>query len=150
MNHYIIPMMDWVGAGALSNTFSGDQLGQPVSFDRLLEAYQYGIQIARRDSDEELKTLAEQGKLSFNYGFYGTIRNQDRDLVALKWDGRLRLMVTSNRHLLQRADNCGSALALAARIPTATSDVHHRPRPGSAGPMRRVRGVLRSGRPGRG
>ena len=86
-NHYIIPMMDWVGAGALSNTFSGDQLGQPVSFDRLLEAYQYGIQIARRDSDEELKTLAEQGKLSFNYGFYGTIRNQDHDLVALNGTG---------------------------------------------------------------
>jgi uncharacterized protein (TIGR04551 family) len=80
-------MMDWVGAGALSNTYSADQLGQPVSFDRLLEAYQYGIQIARRDSDEELKTLAEQGKPSINYGFYGTIRNQDHDLVALNGTG---------------------------------------------------------------
>ena len=86
-NHYIIPMMDWAGAGALYNTYAGDQLGQPVSFDRLLEAYQYGIQIARRDSDEELKALAEQGKLSFNYGFYGTIRNQDHDLVALNGTG---------------------------------------------------------------
>lgn len=81
-NHYIIPMIDWVGAGALYNSFAGDQLGQPVSFDRPLGAYQYGLQLVRRDNDAELKALEDQGKPSINYGFYGTIRTQDHDLVG--------------------------------------------------------------------
>ncbi len=83
-NHLIIPMMDWVGAGALTNQNAGDQLGQPVAFDRLLEAYQYGLQIVRRDTDKELKALEELNKPSINYGGYFTLRTESNDLV---WNG---------------------------------------------------------------
>jgi uncharacterized protein (TIGR04551 family) len=81
-NHYIIPMIDFVGAGPLYNPYAGDQLGQPIALDHDLEAYEYVLAIARKDTTEEMQRGWDEGKPSINYGFYGAYRNQSNDLIG--------------------------------------------------------------------
>ena len=81
-NHYIIPMIDFVGSGPLYNPYANDPLGQPVAFDHALQAYEYVLTIARKDTDEELHKSVEEGKSSLNYGFYGVYRTMDHEAVG--------------------------------------------------------------------
>jgi uncharacterized protein (TIGR04551 family) len=81
-NHYIIPMVDFVGSGPLYNPYESDQLGQPIALDHGLEAYEYVLAIARKDTQEEMARTFEEGKGSVNYGFYGVYRNQSNDLLG--------------------------------------------------------------------
>ncbi len=81
-NHYIIPMIDFVGSGPLYNPYESDQLGQPIALDHDLEAYEYVLAIARKDTTEEMHKAWDEGKASINYGFYGTYRTQSNDLIG--------------------------------------------------------------------
>ncbi len=76
-NHYIMPMIDFVGSGPLYNLYANDPLGQPVAYDRALGAYEYVLAVARKDTDEELRHAFEQGRSSFNYGVYAAYRSTD-------------------------------------------------------------------------
>ncbi|MHB8420077.1 MAG: TIGR04551 family protein [Myxococcales bacterium] len=78
---YLIPMIDFVSSGPLANPYSGDQLGQPVAIDHNLEAYEYVLVFAKKDSDEELRRHIEEGTASLNYGFYGVYRNESNELM---------------------------------------------------------------------
>jgi uncharacterized protein (TIGR04551 family) len=80
-NHYFIPMIDWMSSGPLYNIYANDPQGQPYAFDRLTGAYRYVIEIARKDSPEELRKTLDMGKTSINYGFWGSYRSQANDLI---------------------------------------------------------------------
>jgi uncharacterized protein (TIGR04551 family) len=80
-NHYFIPMIDWLSSGPLYNMYANDPQGQPYAFDRLTGAYRYVLEIARKDSPEELRKTLEAGKTSINYGFWGQYRSQANDLI---------------------------------------------------------------------
>ena len=53
----------------------------PYAFDRLTGAYRYVLEIARKDSPEELRKTLDAGKTSINYGFWGQYRSQANDLI---------------------------------------------------------------------
>jgi hypothetical protein len=80
-NHYFIPMIDWLSSGPLYNMYANDPQGQPYAFDRLTGAYRYVVEIARKDSPEELRKTLDAGKTSINYGFWGQYRSQANDLI---------------------------------------------------------------------
>jgi uncharacterized protein (TIGR04551 family) len=80
-NHYFIPMIDWMSSGPLYNIYANDPQGQPYAFDRLTGAYRYVLEIARKDSPEELRKTLDTGRTSFNYGFWGQYRSQANDLI---------------------------------------------------------------------
>jgi len=80
-NHYFVPMIDWLSSGPLYNQYTYDPLGQPYAFDRLTGAYRYILEIARKDTPEELRKTMEAGRTSINYGFWGQYRSQANDLI---------------------------------------------------------------------
>ncbi len=80
--HYLIPMIDFVASGPLANPYSGDQLGQPVAIDHDLQAYEYALVFAKKDTDEELRRHLDEGTGSINYGFYGVYRNAANEMMG--------------------------------------------------------------------
>jgi uncharacterized protein (TIGR04551 family) len=81
-DHYVIPMLDFSTSGPLYNPYAGDPLGQPIAFDHGIAAYEYGLVLAKKDTDEELKKKQEAGSHSINYGFYGVWRLVDHEAVG--------------------------------------------------------------------
>jgi uncharacterized protein (TIGR04551 family) len=81
-NHYFIPMIDWLSSGPLYNQYTYDPQGQPYAFDRLTGIYRYVVEIARKDTPDELRKTIDAGKTSINYGFWGQYRSQANDLIT--------------------------------------------------------------------
>ena len=50
--------------------------------DHDLEAYEYVLAIARKDTEEEMHRAWDEGKGSINYGLYFAYRNQSNDLMG--------------------------------------------------------------------
>lgn len=88
--HYIVPFIDFVAEGPTS--VSRAQLfGQAVDLDQNDDATDYGVSIARRDTDLEIKRKLDAGQNIINYGAYFVYRSQSydaADFYASGYDGQ--------------------------------------------------------------
>jgi uncharacterized protein (TIGR04551 family) len=74
---YISPMIDWNGIGPTSaRTGEG---GQPFPLTNQDQTISYIIAIARRDTEQQLKTKLQNGLSVLNFGIHFTIRSQKND-----------------------------------------------------------------------
>lgn len=77
-SYYIVPMIDFMAEGPTSA-----QYAQPYSYardiDQLDDATQYSLQVARKDSPEDIKEAIERGEVVFNWGAWAITRFQSRE-----------------------------------------------------------------------
>jgi uncharacterized protein (TIGR04551 family) len=81
----IVPLMDFISTGILSYDQQHSYgVGQPFDRDSADNVRQYGLVVARKDTDDELKRKLEQKQSSLNYGAYYIYRSQDWDFAGFK------------------------------------------------------------------
>jgi uncharacterized protein (TIGR04551 family) len=78
--HYFVPFLDFVSEGP-TGMRSNDLFGQPFDRAQLDDGRDYGISIARRDTDVEVARKLAAGQNILNYGVYFVYRTQ-------RWDSR--------------------------------------------------------------
>ncbi|HCF58112.1 MAG TPA: TIGR04551 family protein, partial [Myxococcales bacterium] len=79
--HYIVPFLDFVVEGPTSIR-SAELFGQPVDLDQRDDARDYGIAIAKRDTDLEIERKLGAGQNILNYGLYFVYRTQNSDAAG--------------------------------------------------------------------
>jgi uncharacterized protein (TIGR04551 family) len=77
-DHYIVPMLTFASSGTASIR-KQDLTGQPYDLAQLDDVHDYGIAIARRDTDLEINRKLQAGQYILNYGVYFTYRRQSLD-----------------------------------------------------------------------
>lgn len=76
--HYIVPFIDFVSEGPTS-TRRGELFGQAVDLEQSDDARDYGLSVARRDTELEIKRKLGAGQSIINYGLYFVYRTQSYD-----------------------------------------------------------------------
>lgn len=74
----IIPFVDFVSEGPTS-TRRAELFGQAVDLDQSDDARDFGVAVAKRDSELEIKRKIEAGQNIYNYGVYFLYRSQSYD-----------------------------------------------------------------------
>lgn len=80
-DYYVTPMLTFTAIGPTSID-SAEPQGQPFDLDQLDDAIDYGISIAKQDTDRDLRRKLETSPSVLNYGFYFTYRSQNNDDAA--------------------------------------------------------------------
>ncbi|MBQ4334301.1 MAG: TIGR04551 family protein, partial [Myxococcaceae bacterium] len=76
--HYIVPFIDFVSEGPAS-TRRGELFGQAVDLEQSDDARDYGLSVARRDTELEIQRKLGAGQSIINYGLYFVYRTQSYD-----------------------------------------------------------------------
>ncbi|MBR2979408.1 MAG: TIGR04551 family protein [Myxococcaceae bacterium] len=76
--HYIVPFIDFVSEGPTS-TRRGELFGQAVDLEQSDDARDYGLSVARRDTELEIQRKLGAGQSIINYGLYFVYRTQSYD-----------------------------------------------------------------------
>ncbi len=80
-DHYVTGMLDFVAEGPTSAS-RGDVAGQPYDLNQLDDARDYGISIAKRNTDLEITRKLQAGQYVLNYGAMFKYRSQTSDAAA--------------------------------------------------------------------
>lgn len=78
--HHLVPFLDFLSEGAVE---SRGRFGEPVDLEQLDDARAYGVAVARRDTEVELRRKLAAGQEVLNYGVYFVYRTQRFDAPAL-------------------------------------------------------------------
>jgi uncharacterized protein (TIGR04551 family) len=79
--HYIVPFIDFVGEGPTSIRLN-EAFATPVDLDQRDDATDYGLTIAKRDTDLEIRRKLGAGQSIINYGLYFIYRTQRFDAAG--------------------------------------------------------------------
>jgi uncharacterized protein (TIGR04551 family) len=76
--HYIVPFIDFAAEGPTSVQRS-ELFGQAIDLEQSDDARSYGVSVARRDTEEQIRRKLGAGQSIINYGLYFLYRTQSYD-----------------------------------------------------------------------
>ncbi len=77
-SYYLVPMIDFMAEGPTSLS-RAQPYGYARDIDQLDDATQYSLQVAKRDSPEDIKEMIARGEVVFNWGLWNMFRFQSNE-----------------------------------------------------------------------